>query len=156
MRCADETRPLGLPASDRKVSSPDSNQPVFFGFFNPVSEGPTYVVLSFLILALGITGFTLANEKWVKPAQPPEVMVDHNHDGYSRLTVLPGIGPSRAKAIVDFRRRHGSYHTPEDLIKVPGIGPGVVDRIRPYVTIESQDLKVNPGQTPGVPVEQIP
>jgi len=83
------------------------------------------------------------------------VVVNINLDGFSILTILPGIGPSRAEAILEFRQRNGFYHTPEDLIKVPGIGPGVVNRIRPFVSLESPDPIKKPGRSPDVSKEQI-
>lgn len=42
------------------------------------------------------------------------------------LTQLSGIGPTRARAIVEDRRRHGAYRTLEDLARVSGIGPGTI------------------------------
>jgi competence ComEA-like helix-hairpin-helix protein len=49
------------------------------------------------------------------------------------LTQLPGIGPSKAAAIVEDRRKNGPYRTVESLMRVPGIGAVTVDRIRKLV-----------------------
>ena len=38
------------------------------------------------------------------------------------LESLPGIGPSKAKAIMDFREENGAFSTIEDILEVPGIG----------------------------------
>ena len=59
--------------------------------------------------------------------------VDINRDGCSRIQVLPGIGPARAEAIVEYRTRHGPYQRPEDLTRVPGIGPGLVEIMLPFL-----------------------
>ncbi|MGD0153364.1 MAG: ComEA family DNA-binding protein [Thermacetogeniaceae bacterium] len=48
---------------------------------------------------------------------------------------LPGIGPTLAKRIVDYRTSHGSFKTVEDLRSVSGIGPRRFDQIKEYVTI---------------------
>ncbi|MER3451513.1 MAG: hypothetical protein C4300_05170 [Thermus sp.] len=42
---------------------------------------------------------------------------------------LPGIGPTLAKRIVDNR----PYQRVEDLLKIRGIGPATLERLRPYV-----------------------
>jgi competence protein ComEA len=39
---------------------------------------------------------------------------------------LNGIGESRAKAIVEFREKNGRFATPDDVLKVSGIGPQVL------------------------------
>jgi len=53
----------------------------------------------------------------------------------SLLQQLPGIGPIKARAIVDDRRRHGRYRTIEDLVRVPGIGTATVERLRDLVIV---------------------
>ncbi len=53
----------------------------------------------------------------------------------AELTVLPGIGPARAAAIVAYREKHkhpqkAVFKTADDLDAVKGIGPVTVDRLR--------------------------
>ncbi len=51
------------------------------------------------------------------------------------LDRLPGIGPSKARAIVHHRSEHGAFRTVAELRKVRGIGPKVLEKIRPYVHV---------------------
>lgn len=51
------------------------------------------------------------------------------------LEALPGIGEVRAQAIVGYRNEHGHFRMIEDLLKVSGIGPATLDRIRDYITV---------------------
>jgi len=51
------------------------------------------------------------------------------------LTALPGVGPRLACAIAAYRRSKGGIGEADDLLKVPGIGPGTLDRLRPYVAL---------------------
>ncbi len=48
--------------------------------------------------------------------------LDPNAADAATLETLPGIGPARARAIVE-ARREGPYCRPRDLERVPGIGP---------------------------------
>ncbi len=52
-----------------------------------------------------------------------------------QLEQLPGIGPVRALAIVEDRRRNGHYGTIEDLARVRGIGAATISRLHSLVTV---------------------
>jgi hypothetical protein len=51
------------------------------------------------------------------------------------LTALPGVGPVLAGRIAAWRRERGGITEPEELLEVSGIGPVVLDRIRPLVRV---------------------
>jgi len=51
------------------------------------------------------------------------------------LTALPGVGPRLARAIAEYRRSAGGIHEADNLLKVRGIGPGTLDRLRPYIVV---------------------
>lgn len=53
----------------------------------------------------------------------------------AELTSLSGIGESKALAILEYRREHGSFSSPEDIRKVPGIGDGIYNRIKDLITV---------------------
>ena len=53
----------------------------------------------------------------------------------SLLRQLPGIGPTKARAIVEDRRRYGPYRTIEDLVRVSGIGTATVERLKDLVIV---------------------
>ena len=61
--------------------------------------------------------------------------VDLNSAGPEQLDALPGVGPATAKAIVDYRTRHGRFRTVEDLLSVPGIGPAKLATLKPLVRV---------------------
>jgi competence protein ComEA len=52
------------------------------------------------------------------------------------LDALPGIGPDRAQAVVDYRNQNGPFRRIEDLLKVEGIGQSTLDRIRDLIALE--------------------
>jgi competence protein ComEA len=51
------------------------------------------------------------------------------------LEQLPGVGPARARAIIEDRRRNGRYQVIEDLARVQGIGPATIERLRSVATV---------------------
>ncbi len=52
-----------------------------------------------------------------------------------QLEQLPGIGPAKASAIVEDRRRNGRYQAIEDLARVRGIGAATIARLRSLVIV---------------------
>jgi competence protein ComEA len=49
---------------------------------------------------------------------------------------LDGIGPAKAQAIVEYRQKNGPFRAPEDLLKVEGIGPKVLDQNRGNIRLD--------------------
>jgi competence protein ComEA len=71
-----------------------------------------------------------------RPPGPPGVgVVDLNRASVEELQALPGIGPTRAEAIVRWRGEHGSFRTVDELLEVPGIGPATLGRLRALVGV---------------------
>jgi competence protein ComEA len=53
----------------------------------------------------------------------------------AELDALPGIGPSRAAAILQYRERHGPFAEVDELARVPGLGVAAVARLRERVAV---------------------
>ena len=68
------------------------------------------------------------------PAVPSKAMVDINSADATQLESLPGIGPAKAKAIVDYRTQNGPFQSTADLEKVPGIGPKTMQDLAPLIS----------------------
>jgi competence protein ComEA len=63
-------------------------------------------------------------------------VVNLNTASGDELERLPGIGPSRARAILELRTRLKRFARIEDLLRVKGIGRATFRRLRPLVTLE--------------------
>ena len=80
------------------------------------------------------------------PAQVQEEgLVDLNTAGLEELTALPGIGEVRARAILEDRAANGPYRYPEELIRVKGIGEGVLGAILDQITTGGDEIAQNTG-----------
>ncbi|MBZ5695820.1 MAG: helix-hairpin-helix domain-containing protein [Acidobacteriia bacterium] len=66
---------------------------------------------------------------------PPAHPIDLNTATIKQLEQLPGVGPTTAKAIVEFRTKSGRFRRIEDLLAIRGISESKLEKIRPYVTI---------------------
>ena len=66
---------------------------------------------------------------------PEPVRIDLNTATVEDLDRLPGIGPVLARRILEQRRRVGRFHAPDELRAVRGVGPRLLERLRPRVTV---------------------
>jgi competence protein ComEA len=69
------------------------------------------------------------------PPGSPEGVVNIQTATAEQLDLLPGIGPSKAQAIVSFRERH-AFRRVEDILRVRGIGRGTFRELRPMLTVD--------------------
>ena len=72
------------------------------------------------------------------PAIAADGVVNINTADAAALSLLPGVGPSTAGRIVEFRTDNGKFESPADLMLVRGISERSFERMRPYVTIEGE------------------
>jgi len=55
-----------------------------------------------------------------------------------QLQLLPGVGETRARAVIETRKRRGGFESVEDLLDVKGIGESSLQQMRPYVTVDGK------------------
>jgi competence protein ComEA len=61
-------------------------------------------------------------------------LIDINTAGVSELDQLPGVGPTIAQRIIDFREFYGPFESVDQLVEVEGISQTMVDEFRHLVT----------------------
>ena len=64
-----------------------------------------------------------------------QISININTATAIELERLAGVGPSTAKAIIEFRQKNGGFKTVEDLLNVRGIGPAKLSEILPQARV---------------------
>lgn len=78
-------------------------------------------------LAVG-AALALSAVAWAGP-------VDVNTADAKTLETLDGIGPTKAAAIVEYRKQNGGFKSVDELGKVNGIGDKTVEALRSQITV---------------------
>ncbi|PKM87915.1 MAG: competence protein ComEA [Firmicutes bacterium HGW-Firmicutes-12] len=78
---------------------------------------------------------TSPSEALVRLGQQSSGLVNINTAAVGELDTLPGIGPALAGRIIDYRKKNGAFSSIEDITKVSGIGPSLLENIRNMVTV---------------------
>jgi len=74
--------------------------------------------------------------------------VNLNTAAKDELVALPGIGPSKAQAIIDYRAQHGPFKSVEEVRKVRGIGEKLFQQIKPDLSVTGGTSRAAVAQAP--------
>lgn len=58
-----------------------------------------------------------------------------NSASAKELEELPGVGPAKAEAIIQYREQNGPFQRVSDVAKVPGIGEKLLERFQDLITV---------------------
>ena len=67
--------------------------------------------------------------------QPALAALDLNTATKDELVALPGIGPAKAQAILDYRTQHNGFQRVEELKDVKGIGAKRYEKLKAELTV---------------------
>ena len=89
-----------------------------------------------LALALGLAAPALG--------AAPNGVVNVNTASVEQLIALPGIGESRARAIVAERKQRGGFRSLDELLEVKGIGEVALGKLKPHVVLSGKTTLAQP------------
>ncbi|MCX7653570.1 MAG: helix-hairpin-helix domain-containing protein [Fervidobacterium sp.] len=105
-----------------------------------------FLIFALLIVFSGVLFIPKNHEAYMNDTQSinqPEMVqkrnygspiIDINTASAEELQTLPGIGPSKARAILEYRSKSPFLKT-EDITNVPGIGPKTYEKIKDRITV---------------------
>jgi competence protein ComEA len=97
----------------------------------PLSDGQKLV-----IPVAGDAGGTPAPTVPGPTATPSNLdLININEATLAQLDSLPGIGPTTAQKIIDYRTANGPFARIEDIMNVSGIGPSTFDKLKLLITV---------------------
>jgi competence protein ComEA len=70
--------------------------------------------------------------------EPGPQKIDINRAEAWLLDALPGIGPSRAQAIIDYRQAYGPFRSINEITRVDGISTSIYEQIESLITVSEQ------------------
>ena len=91
------------------------------------------VVLTAVLLVFVGARFALHQSPERSPL-PLTAAVNPNTASLQELAALPGVGQTRARAILAYRQTHGPFKRLQDLDPIPGFGPATLELLAPHVT----------------------
>lgn len=87
-----------------------------------------------LAALIGVSSVALPASAQDTASDAQTVQIDLNHASETELTALPGVGPSRARAIVAYRERR-PFRRVEEVMRVRGIGRATFRQMREMLTV---------------------
>jgi competence protein ComEA len=159
----DAEPPLGVPAAAAAPPPRDSIQCCP----SPAARSPTppawprgaqAALAALLLAALALLGWhTFGAGRW--RARPTALEADAalayrielNRADRPQLLQLPGVGEGLAGRIEDYRHRHGAFRSVDELRRVGGIGPVLLEKLRPLVWVEPPEKEDAEEATPSSP-----
>ena len=89
------------------------------------------------LMGIGIAGLLAAMLTTAAPSAAADAaQVNLNTASVEELEALPGVGPSKAKAIVEYRTAH-PFETIEEMKNVRGIGDATFEDLKDQITVGS-------------------
>jgi competence protein ComEA len=104
-----------------------------------MDQAAVAALVAFALVGMGVYWFVQGGHRGelieIERAEPltAHYLVDINKAGWPEFAELPELGETLARRIVESRAEAGPYGDHEDLLRVNGIGPRTLERLKPYL-----------------------
>ena len=101
-----------------------------------IDQAGAGVVIAVSLCLIGAYGwYNIGYRRGEIEVEPGEIefQIDLNSADWPELMILPDLGETRARQIVQWRQQHGPFHVHDDLLNIRGIGPRTLEKIRPHL-----------------------
>jgi len=157
---------LGV-AAERSPAPPETTPlsvaapPVIASAAPPWPRSAQWATAGLLAAALGLLAWhAAAGFRWTarptEPASPNEGRIDLNRAGRAQLLQLDGVGETLAERIEEYRRSHNGFKSVDELRQVRGVGPALMERLRPLVEVRPQEAPTDDGDPAPPPILPAP
>lgn len=128
---------------------------------NPEAGGSIFGYLAAGVLAAAGLLFASSSFGLDTTGAPPALSgkVNINQASVEQIAYLPRIGTKVAARVLDYRKTHGQFARPEDLMEVKGIGEKLFLTLKPYIAVSGPTTlaaKVRLGSSPSRRREAAP
>ena len=97
------------------------------------------------IVTTQVPGIWITTERWSVSDRLTEAsltdedgtLIDINTASQEELEALPGVGPVKAQAILEYRSINGPFQSKDELLKVDGIGEKLLEKISGLITVST-------------------
>jgi len=93
------------------------------------------LLLGCLLFGGAVAGWA-ATPVATKASTAAHAAVNVNTADAKQLVQLPGIGKVTAGKVLAYRQAHGPFAKADDLLRVDGIGPKTLEKIRPLISLK--------------------
>jgi competence ComEA-like helix-hairpin-helix protein len=135
--------PLGVAAAPAPPPTNLLTRPELTGISTGWPRSAQIALATLLGLAAGLLawhGYDM--QRWgsrpsdLDTSRAPLTRLDLNRADHAQLLQLPGVGDNLARRIEAYRAEHHGFRDVEELRHVSGIGPTMLERLRPFVYVE--------------------
>lgn len=108
-------------------------------FLRRLDQATAASLVALALVAMGVYWFIQGGHRGdlieIERAEPltARFLVDINNANWPELAELPNLGETLARRIVDSRNAAGPFVDHDDLLRVNGIGPRTLDKMKPYL-----------------------
>lgn len=78
---------------------------------------------------------TTSKKNSSKTSKTPTKRIAINSASASELATLPGIGPTTAQHIIDYRSKHGPFRDTRELLNIPRLGVKTYQQLEPFISL---------------------